>query len=142
MKKCACRKESCLARKRPKLGNTVLLAPSEFLRIFALAFFGEMSEWSNEHAWKVCILETVSRVRIPLSPLSTVRNCSKVCKSLIYTLFLFFEISQMFAFDRQLGFLLVTPFQKSKRGNKCANTCEHNRTENQRSNLVLAKEVK
>ena len=26
-------------------------------------------------------------VRIPLSPLSTVRNCSKVCKSLIYTLF-------------------------------------------------------
>ena len=74
MKKCACRKESCLARKRPKLGNTVLLAPSEFLRIFALAFFGEMSEWSNEHAWKVCILETVSRVRIPLSPLAQKEN--------------------------------------------------------------------
>jgi hypothetical protein len=41
-----------------------------------------------------------------------------VCKSLIYTLFLFFEIPLMFAFDRQLGFLLVTPFKKSKRGNK------------------------
>jgi hypothetical protein len=29
---------------------------------------GEMSEWLKEHAWKVCIRETVSRVRIPLSP--------------------------------------------------------------------------
>lgn len=29
---------------------------------------GEVSEWSNEHAWKVCILERVSRVRIPPSP--------------------------------------------------------------------------
>jgi hypothetical protein len=33
-----------------------------------------------------------------------------LCKSLIYTLFLFFEISQMLAFDRQLGFLQATPF--------------------------------
>ena len=32
------------------------------------SLFGEMSEWSKEHAWKVCIWETVSRVRIPLSP--------------------------------------------------------------------------
>ncbi len=29
---------------------------------------GEVSEWLKEHAWKVCIRETVSRVRIPLSP--------------------------------------------------------------------------
>ena len=29
---------------------------------------GEVSEWLKEHAWKVCIPETVSRVRIPLSP--------------------------------------------------------------------------
>ena len=46
-----------------------------FLRIFLyfvplkIREFGEMAEWSKAHAWKVCIpRETVSRVRIPLSP--------------------------------------------------------------------------
>ena len=29
---------------------------------------GEVSEWLKEHAWKVCIVETLSRVRIPPSP--------------------------------------------------------------------------
>ena len=29
---------------------------------------GEVSEWLKEHAWKVCIRESVSRVRTPLSP--------------------------------------------------------------------------
>lgn len=29
---------------------------------------GELSEWLKEHAWKACIRETVSRVRIPHSP--------------------------------------------------------------------------
>ncbi len=29
---------------------------------------GEVAEWLKAHAWKVCIRETVSRVRIPLSP--------------------------------------------------------------------------
>jgi hypothetical protein len=29
---------------------------------------GEMSEWSNEPAWKAGVLATVPRVRIPLSP--------------------------------------------------------------------------
>lgn len=29
---------------------------------------GEVSEWLKEHAWKVCIQETVSRVRISPSP--------------------------------------------------------------------------
>jgi hypothetical protein len=29
---------------------------------------GELSEWLKEHAWKVCILERVSRVRISYSP--------------------------------------------------------------------------
>ncbi len=29
---------------------------------------GEVAEWSKAHAWKVCIQETVSRVRIPFSP--------------------------------------------------------------------------
>jgi hypothetical protein len=27
-----------------------------------------MAEWLKAHAWKVCIRETVSRVRIPLPP--------------------------------------------------------------------------
>jgi hypothetical protein len=34
----------------------------------SLILNGEMSEWLKEHAWKACIRETVSRVRIPLSP--------------------------------------------------------------------------
>jgi hypothetical protein len=29
---------------------------------------GEVAEWLKAHAWKACIRETVSRVRIPLSP--------------------------------------------------------------------------
>ena len=29
--------------------------------------YREVSEWLKEHAWKVCIRETVSRVRIPSS---------------------------------------------------------------------------
>lgn len=29
---------------------------------------GEMSEWLKEHAWKACMWETASGVRIPLSP--------------------------------------------------------------------------
>src|SRR5687768_5343455 len=36
-------------------------------RIFA-ALYGDVSEWLKEHAWKVCIRETVSRVRISPSP--------------------------------------------------------------------------
>ena len=29
---------------------------------------GEMAEWSNAHAWKACVVATLPRVRIPLSP--------------------------------------------------------------------------
>ena len=29
---------------------------------------GEMAEWLKAHAWKACIRESVSRVRIPISP--------------------------------------------------------------------------
>src|SRR5690606_3047631 len=29
---------------------------------------GEVAEWLKAHAWNACIRETVSRVRIPLSP--------------------------------------------------------------------------
>lgn len=30
--------------------------------------FGEVAEWLKAHAWNACIWETISRVRIPLSP--------------------------------------------------------------------------
>ena len=30
--------------------------------------FGEMAEWFKAHAWNACIGETLSWVRIPLSP--------------------------------------------------------------------------
>jgi hypothetical protein len=59
----------------------------------------------------------------------------KVCKSLIYTLFFVLYFPKMFAFVRQLGFLLVTPFWKCKKGQRCANNYEHNRTENQQDKL-------
>ena len=35
---------------------------------------GQVSEWSNEHAWKVCVLATVPRVRIPPCPPSIFRR--------------------------------------------------------------------
>ena len=34
-------------------------------------FIGEVAEWLKAHAWKACKQETVSRVRIPLSPPET-----------------------------------------------------------------------
>src|SRR5476651_225341 len=33
-----------------------------------------MSEWLKEHAWKACVGETLPRVRIPLSPPSSLAN--------------------------------------------------------------------
>src|SRR5882724_7887115 len=37
---------------------------------------GEVAEWLKAHAWKVCIRETVSRVRIPLSPPAFPKNAT------------------------------------------------------------------
>ncbi len=49
------------------------LKQKDFIHFFVapkdrVSFFGEVSEWLKEHAWKVCIPERVSRVRIPPSP--------------------------------------------------------------------------
>ena len=33
-----------------------------------LILAGEMAEWLKAHAWKACLLERVTWVRIPLSP--------------------------------------------------------------------------
>ncbi len=37
-------------------------------RCYPIAPKGEVAEWSKAHAWNACRRETVSRVRIPLSP--------------------------------------------------------------------------
>ena len=37
---------------------------------------GGVAEWLKAHAWKACIRETVSRVRIPLSPPPSGEGCS------------------------------------------------------------------
>ena len=50
----------------PSLRTVSFLFP--FVILFLLPQIGEVSEWLKEHAWKVCILERVSRVRIPPSP--------------------------------------------------------------------------
>ena len=44
--------------------------PAQLEQVAAAAFprTGEMAEWLKAHAWKACIGETLSRVRIPLSP--------------------------------------------------------------------------
>ena len=41
---------------------------------FAALKKGDLSEWLKEHAWKVCIRETVSRVRIPQSPQENLKS--------------------------------------------------------------------
>src|SRR5215510_4268027 len=41
---------------------TIVRAPQAF------SFCGGMAEWLKAHAWKACIRETVSWVRIPLPP--------------------------------------------------------------------------
>ena len=39
---------------------------------------GEVAEWLKAHAWKVCLRETVTRVRIPLSPPTETHNDLKL----------------------------------------------------------------
>jgi hypothetical protein len=42
-----------------------------------LPLSGEMAEWLKAHAWKACIGETLSRVRIPVSPPFQINNLRK-----------------------------------------------------------------
>src|SRR5207248_9593720 len=47
---------------------------------YIAAMFGGMAEWLKAHAWKACIRETVSWVRIPLPPPRTkVIDISHIC---------------------------------------------------------------
>ncbi len=45
---------------------------------------GEVAEWLKAHAWNACIRETVSRVRIPLSPPLICSMALKILQSLRY----------------------------------------------------------
>gem|GEM_PF-1621457 len=36
--------------------------------LWKAADLGEVAEWLKAHAWKACLLERVTRVRIPVSP--------------------------------------------------------------------------
>lgn len=56
---------SQVKKRLPTLSSTVTLLPLSYLR---QSINGQVSEWSNEHAWKVCVLATVPRVRIPPCP--------------------------------------------------------------------------
>lgn len=47
---------------------------------------GQVSEWSNEHAWKVCVLATVPRVRIPPCP-PLIFRCNIFVMSILRFLF-------------------------------------------------------
>ncbi len=57
------RLESVYTGNRIKGSNLFLSANSSLSN----SLHREVSEWLKEHAWKVCIRETVSRVRIPSS---------------------------------------------------------------------------
>ena len=43
-------------------------APASAMPVRQAEACGEVAEWLKAHAWKVCLRETVTRVRIPLSP--------------------------------------------------------------------------
>lgn len=56
---------SQVKKRLPTPSSTVTLSPLSYL---TQSINGQVSEWSNEHAWKVCVLATVPRVRIPPCP--------------------------------------------------------------------------
>ena len=43
---------------------------------------GEVAEWLKAHAWKVCLRETVTRVRIPLSPPIFIEITRTACRGI------------------------------------------------------------
>src|SRR3954468_22122050 len=51
------------SRRRKRCGATTRRA-----RLVIRPPNGEMAEWLKAHAWKACLGETLTRVRIPLSP--------------------------------------------------------------------------
>lgn len=61
---------SQVKKRLPTPSSTVTLSPLSYL---TQSINGQVSEWSNEHAWKVCVLATVPRVRIPPCPPSIFR---------------------------------------------------------------------
>src|SRR5271166_2850673 len=66
-----------------------------------------MAEWLKAHAWKACMRETVSWVRIPLPPPRT--------KYLRYMLFLSFEECEFLRTFRDFAAHLTTPPSAQRR---------------------------
>ena len=62
---------SQVKKRLPTFSSAVTLPPLSYL---TQSINGQVSEWSNEHAWKVCVLATVPRVRIPPCPPSIFRR--------------------------------------------------------------------
>src|ERR1022692_3118753 len=50
----------------------------------ARAQSGEMAEWLKAHAWKACLGETLTWVRIPLSPPASLFCCTSMLHILQY----------------------------------------------------------
>ena len=48
-----------------------IVLSAEYAKFKQACRAGEMAEWLKAHAWKACIGETLSRVRIPVSPPET-----------------------------------------------------------------------
>src|SRR4029079_4704405 len=46
---------------------------------------GEMAEWLKAHAWKACLGETLTWVRIPLSPPSFICGARAPCNAVLQT---------------------------------------------------------
>ena len=69
-----------------------LLANSQYIFLHSLPAEGELSEWFKEHAWKVCMRETVSGVRIPNSPRKKILKTVKSLKTIIFRLFFNYTI--------------------------------------------------
>ena len=63
---------------------------SERILLFLQSTEGDLSEWLKEHAWKACKRETVSRVRIPQSPLIVLQEKCKTLQNTHFQCFAFF----------------------------------------------------
>ena len=68
--------------------------PSEKTSVRLVRTCGGVAEWLKAHAWKVCIRETVSRVRIPLPPpvlvsISSLEFCERAISAGVQTFYAF-----------------------------------------------------
>lgn len=80
---------SQVKKRLPTPSSTVTLSPLSYL---TQSINGQVSEWSNEHAWKVCVLATVPRVRIPPCPPSIF--CRNIFVKSVLRLFIYGDMGK------------------------------------------------